>query len=238
MEWPLNNRDGWRRCRKPDGMEADIFCASDPVTGSGCYLLVKNGACAVVDAGCFPLPAPALSGHAPAFLPVFLTHGHCDHISALNSLRERFPVLAVCSRACSEEIQDTKANMSRRMEAFLYYKSNETKLTPYAPFRCGPADLCFEEEIRFLLGGWRLHMKRLPGHTPGSSLIFLDGALFSGDYLLPGERVVTRLPGGSQEQYETYTRPWLQTIADETWIYPGHGREFQMCGEARRFHEL
>ena len=81
-------------------------------------------------------------------------------------------------------------------------------------------------------------MKRLPGHTPGSSLIFLDGALFSGDYLLPGERVVTRLPGGSQEQYETYTRPWLQTIADGTWIYPGHGREFQMCGEARRFHEL
>lgn len=80
MEWPLNNRDGWRRCRKPDGMEADIFCASDPVTGSGCYLLVKNGTCAVVDAGCFPLPAPALSGHVPAFLPVFLTHGHLSLI--------------------------------------------------------------------------------------------------------------------------------------------------------------
>ncbi|MCD8082147.1 MAG: hypothetical protein LUE86_01145, partial [Clostridiales bacterium] len=68
--------------------------------------------------------------------------------------------------------------------------------------------------------------------------ISFEDELFVGDYLLPGEEVQTRLPGGSLEEYETFARPWLRNIPDGTWINPGHGERFQMSGEVRQFHDL
>ncbi len=69
-------------------------------------------------------------------------------------------------------------------------------------------------------------------------VIRYDGYIFCGDYLLPGDRVVTRLPGGDGDAYEKYAKPWLKTIPDGTWIFPGHGEPFRMNREVREFHEL
>lgn len=238
MALSSNDETGFRACTGLIRETAEAFSVTDPVTDSNCYLLKNEDACVLIDPNCFPKLLPILQEWNPASVLVLLTHEHCDHISALNALREQFHTITVSSRSCSLGIQNTRLNMSRLMETFLYYKNGETGITPYAPFCCEPADLCFDEEICLPFGGETLEIKALPGHTPGSSVICLGGGIFSGDYLLPGEQVLTRLPGGSQETYEVCARPWLRLIPDGTWIYPGHGREFQMCGKVREFHGL
>ncbi len=216
----------------------DSFRIIDPVTDSNCYGFLRNEKCLIIDPNDYSQLKPLLQKRNIRSPLVLLTHEHCDHISALNALRKDFDPLVVASCACGEGMKSMKENMSRMMEMFLYYKSGETRFVPYEPFICQPADVLFSEEIRLPFGDSQVWMKSLPGHTHGSSVISWNSMLFVGDYLLPGEKVLTRLPGGSDEEYEACARPWLQNIPDGTWICPGHGERFQMSAEVRQFHDL
>lgn len=210
----------------------------DPVTDSNCYMIGHGESCMVIDPNSFEGLEPLLQKWNIRPVLVLLTHEHCDHIGGLNELRARYHPVVAASSACSLGMQSAKENMSRMMEMFLYYKSGETKLTPYKPFTCKAADLQFGDEIKLCFGGKEVWMKSLPGHTHGSSVIFYDGILFSGDYLLPKDKVVTRLPGGSEEEYEAYAKPWLSRIPDGMRICPGHGEPFLMSGKVREYHGL
>lgn len=210
----------------------------DPVTDSNCYVIRHGKTCMVIDPGSFRVLEPMLQKWNSCPSLVLLTHEHCDHIGGLNELRGKYETVVVSSSACGEGMQNARENMSRMMETFLYYKSGETRLVPYKPFTCRASDLMFYDQICLQFGGKPLWMKSLPGHTHGSSVIFYDGILFSGDYLLPGDRVITRLPGGSEEEYEKYARPWLSQIPDGTRICPGHGEPFLMSRKVREYHGL
>ena len=186
----------------------------EPVTESNCYVIREEDKCMIIDPNDFTAIRELLQkwGLMPGL--VLLTHEHCDQIG--NKTR----------------------NMSRMMETFLYFKSGEKKLVHYPPFQCRKADLTFTDRICCKFATRQLELIPLPGHTPGSMVIRYDGCIFCGDYLLPGDRVVTRLPGGDGDAYEKYAKPWLKTIPDGTWIFPGHGEPFRMNREVREFHEL
>lgn len=211
---------------------------TDPVTKSNCYVLRTGKAAVVIDPNSFDLLNPLLQKWSIRTALVLLTHEHCDHIGGLNALREHYPVTVISSSACSRAIQNSRENMSRMMELFLYYESGQTVLTPYEPFVCQPADLHFSDTICFPFEGLLVQMKVLPGHTHGSSVIFLNGLLFCGDYLLPEKQVLTRLPGGDEKEYQKLAKPWLSRIPDGALIYPGHGEPFFMNQEVRSYHEL
>ena len=58
----------------------------------------------------------------------------------------------------------------------------------------------------------------------GGCGIFWDEELFfSGDYLIPDSEVVLRLPRGNAQDYETYTKPFLDELPAGLRILPGHG---------------
>ena len=68
--------------------------------------------------------------------------------------------------------------------------------------------------------------------TPGSAGIFLDGdTFFSGDYLIPGEEVILRLPGGSETDYRAVTEPILRGLPPGLRICPGHGEPYILTGK-------
>ena len=50
-----------------------------------------------------------------------------------------------------------------------------------------------------------------------------DSLVFTGDYLIYGEEEITRLKGGSTEDYNSIARPVLEAIPQGRKIYPGHG---------------
>ncbi|HCW27238.1 MAG TPA: MBL fold hydrolase [Lachnoclostridium sp.] len=215
-----------------------IFRITEPVTESNCYVIREKNRCMIIDPNDFPAIRELLQKWNMKPELVLLTHEHCDHIGGLNQLRETYPVTVVATQACSEGIGNKTRNMSRMMETFLYFKSGEKTFVHYPPFQCEKADLTFTDQLCCEFGAKELELIRLPGHTPGSMVIRYNGCLFCGDYLLPGDKVVTRLPGGDEDAYEKYARPWLGKIADGTWIFPGHGEPFQMNREVREFHDI
>lgn len=237
MELPLSNGD--------QGL--GLSCLTDPVTESNCYVIRQDRTCLVIDPNSFRLLELLFQKWNIRPCLALLTHEHCDHIGGLNELRERYHIPVAASRECSRGIQSAKENMSRMMEMFLYYKNGETKITPYKPFTCRETEIQFEGELYLPLFGGLISMKNLPGHTRGSSVISYEipsgnngseTIVFCGDYLLPGEQVLTRLPGGSMEDYEKIAKPWLVQIPDGIRIFPGHGNAFRMSREVRNDHDL
>lgn len=75
-------------------------------------------------------------------------------------------------------------------------------------------------------GDLSVTLTETPGHSPGSQIIKVGNmCYFTGDSFIPGQDVITRLPGGSRQQYDAVTRPYLRSIAPGSVIFPGHGRE-------------
>lgn len=206
----------------------DLALWTDPLADSNCYLLGEGGACVVIDPNDPKGPAGRLEelGWTPEL--VFLTHEHCDHMAGVPALRARWPeVKVVASAACSANLQNTRINMSAMMEVYLTFHGKPG--VTYPPFACGAADITYTKPYETVWRGHRIRCVPLPGHTPGSAGVFWDGdTLFSGDYLLPCGETVLRLPGGSEEDYETFTRPFLEALPRGLTVRPGHGISYTL----------
>jgi glyoxylase-like metal-dependent hydrolase (beta-lactamase superfamily II) len=87
------------------------------------------------------------------------------------------------------------------------------------------------------VGGCTLEVIHLVGHTPGSiALLYRDPAgiphLFTGDSLFPGGVGNTR---GNAANFASLIndveRKLFDRLPDETWFYPGHGRDSTLGAE-------
>lgn len=208
----------------------------DPLTESNCYLLGEEGGAVVIDPN-DPLRVPARLeelGWTPEL--ILLTHEHCDHMAGLEALRDRFPqAVVVTSGACSAGIQNKRLNMTQLMEVYLTFRGKPG--VSYPPFVCRPADETYGDTWETLWRGHRLQCTALPGHTPGSAGIFLDGqTFFSGDYLIPGEELILRLPGGSAADYAARTQPFLEGLSPGLRICPGHGIPYTLTERSATGH--
>ena len=203
----------------------------DPLTESNCYLLGENGRAVVIDPNHPRGPLELLErvGWKPEL--IHLTHEHCEHMAGLEALPRRWPgVPAAATAVCSANLQDKRPNMTQRMEVYLTFRGKPG--VSYPPFVCAPAELPYERRWETVWQGHRLQCEALPGHTPGSAGIFLDGdTFFSGGYLIPGEKVILRLPGGSETDYRARTRPFLAQLPPGLRICPGHGAPYTLTGE-------
>lgn len=206
----------------------ELVLWTDPLAESNCYLLGEAGACAVIDPNDPKGPAERLEelGWTPEL--VLLTHEHCDHMAGVPALRARWPeVKVVAAAACSANLQNPRINMSAMMEVYLTFRGKPG--VTYPPFACGAADITYTKPYETAWRGHRIRCVPLPGHTPGSAVLFWDETtLFSGDYLLPGEETVLRLPGGSKEDYEKFARPFLDALPRGLTIRPGHGAGYTL----------
>lgn len=219
--------------------DAVLHCLVDPLTGSNGYVIAKDGEALIIDPNNFPLLQALLISQALCPKYVIITHEHCDHIAGLNQLRAQYSLIVISSKACSDGLQSTTANMTRMMESYLYFKSNGKVLTKYPRFTCAPADITFADSYRFTWAAHQFSLLRIPGHTPGSICIMADKTyLFTGDYFIPGEEVITRLPGGDSAAYERKGKPLLRQLPENTWVYPGHGSSFLLTSKVKTDYGL
>ena len=186
---------------------------TEPLAESNCYLLGEAGRAVVIDP------------NDP--------RGPLERLEALGWTPELILLTGVrvaATAACSAGLGDTRLNMTRRMEVYLAFRGKPG--VSYPPFVCRPADETYERAWEYVWRGHRLRAVALPGHTPGSAGIFLDGdTFFSGDYLIPGEEVILRLPGGSETDYRAVTEPVLRGLPPGLRICPGHGEPYILTGK-------
>jgi glyoxylase-like metal-dependent hydrolase (beta-lactamase superfamily II) len=87
------------------------------------------------------------------------------------------------------------------------------------------------------VGEARLRAMHLVGHTPGSIALVYDDPkghphLFTGDCLFPGGIGNTQKdPERFASLYRDVTSKIFDRLPDETWVYPGHGRDTTLGDE-------
>lgn len=139
---------------------------------------------------------------------ILLTHGHYDHIGAVEALKERYNIPVIASEAEDMLLLDKRANLSAMFGE--------------------PTTVCANRFLRdgeaFTVAGIPMKFILTPGHTKGSGCYYLaeNEVLFSGDTLFHASRGRTDFPGGSEAAIMRSIREKLLTLPGETEVYPGH----------------
>lgn len=203
-----------------------------PAILSNMYLILEGKQALTVDPNTDADALKRIKDAQPEKVTVLLTHEHFDHISGVNLLRQHFVVEVICLKECAEMLGDPGRNLAEFWDALIMDKSDEDKRIGERVKDIGYvcyADTVYEKEKKFTWCGHTVHMQELPGHSKGGSLIRLDGSItFTGDNLVNGKGVICRLPGGSKKEYATRTIPLLNSILDDSMIFPGHGKPERM----------
>jgi len=137
------------------------------------------------------------------------THGHIDHICAIDAVSQVYPVPLAIHPA------DVPMYTDERSAAMFGRKAPLVKRKP---------DILLQEGQRITFGTLSLEVLHTPGHTPGGvCLVCPTYCVFSGDTLFYRSIGRTDLPGGNYEQIVTSIRTKLYTLDDDLAVFPGHG---------------
>ena len=167
---------------------------------NNCYLLrcAETGEQVLVDAAAEPDRLLEMIGD-DGITAVVTTHGHHDHWQALSEV-----VAATGARTLAH------ADDVEMIDA--------------------PIDETVPDGGTINVGHVRLTAIHLVGHTPGSIALLYDdptGAphLFTGDCLFPGGVGRTTSPEAFGSLYGGVRAKLFDRLPDETWVYPGHGKD-------------
>lgn len=160
-------------------------------------------------------------------ITVILTHEHYDHISGVNWIRGQFECKVIASVNCSLGLHDPNINMSDYYEVLFMGKSEDMVLrareSAEINYKCY-ADETFSKKMELEWEENSISLIETPGHSKGSICIFFNSdILFTGDSLVNGNKIITRLPGGSRQDYLNITKPFLTDLPENIKIMPGHG---------------
>jgi len=149
---------------------------------------------------------------------ILLTHGHIDHLLAVQALKLRFqiPVLA------NENEKEFLANLA--LQGQLLGISNPPKFVE---------DRWVAEPDEIPLGSAHLKVIDTPGHTPGSCSYAGPREVFVGDTLFAGSIGRTDLPGGNYQTLIHSIKNKLFVLPDDFDVFPGHGPKTTIRNEKR-----
>ncbi len=173
---------------------------------TNCYIVAENGRCAIIDPG---YEADVILSRVKALGltvdAVLLTHGHFDHVGAVEEIVEE----TGCALWMSES---DWSQFPSPVTAFFYPLAN-----------CDFTEVHFCEDGEIIhAGGLRFEAMATPGHTHGSMCFRCKTVLFTGDTLFAGSCGRTDLPGGDGKTLR-WSLERLSEIVEDLRIFPGHG---------------
>lgn len=180
--------------------------------GTNCYLVVNedNGECILIDpADCPDKIQQMIEKNNAELKAVLLTHGHYDHITAAEDIRNMYNINIYASCDEKELLTDTRMNLSVHSRKPVTLK----------------ADVYHNDGDVYELAGMTIEIKHTPGHTIGGSCYYIKeaGILFSGDTLFAESVGRTDFPTGSMSQIVHSIKDKLLDLPDDTKVFPGHG---------------
>ena len=147
------------------------------------------------------------------------THGHFDHIQAVDAVRRATGAPFWIHRGEAEVLAQGPARAKSLFGLNL----------PPAPV----PDRWLTEGDRLQVGGLTLAVRHTPGHSPGGVCLLGDGLAFVGDTLFAGSIGRADLPGADLQTLLASIVRVLLPLPDGTACYPGHG-PLTTIGEEKR----
>lgn len=156
---------------------------------------------------------------------IYLTHCHCDHIGAVEKVKQEKGGKILIHRFDAEGLYDPSISLTDQVGL------NVPELEIAS--RVDDNDIIHIGNIEFKV----IHT---PGHTKGSSSLYCEteNMLFSGDTIFKGTWGRTDLPTSNFEDIINSITNKILVLPDDTIIYPGHGRMTRVKDEKNIYLEL
>ncbi|MDR0570607.1 MAG: MBL fold metallo-hydrolase [Clostridiales Family XIII bacterium] len=188
----------------------NIWVFSEGAMGTNCYLVAGGDkTAAIIDAGEYSPRLPRkVKDEGLTVKWLILTHGHGDHIGAVERYLKEFEGCLLVAGADEKEIL---ANPSHNLTGAIFGRNISLE-----------ADVWVNDGDELECGDLPLKIIATPGHTPGGICVLAGDALFSGDTLFRASIGRTDFPGGSFETLISSIKDKLLPLPDGTRVYPGH----------------
>ncbi|WP_423129283.1 MBL fold metallo-hydrolase [Gaoshiqia sp. Z1-71] len=189
----------------------------NPIQENTYILYDETGDCIIVDAGCyFDDERLELTGFIEKnhLKPVMLVNTHChfDHILGISFCRSKYQIPFLAHAGDLFLVENVVS------QAALFGMTVEPVDAP---------DRFIDEGDRVQFGHSHLELIHVPGHAPGSLVLYQPEQKFllAGDVLFYGSIGRTDLPQGSFEQLVGNIKSKLLVLPEDVVVYSGHGPE-------------
>lgn len=144
---------------------------------------------------------------------IFLTHGHVDHMAAMDELKGLTGASTYVSADEAEVLASSSVNLSAMMTS-VFERVIETS-----------ADYYLSDGDAKKLLGTEMTCISVPGHTRGGMCYYFahENIVFSGDTLFKYSIGRSDFPTGDERTLLTNIEEKLFTLPEDTIVYPGHG---------------
>ena len=175
---------------------------------TNCYLLQQDTSLILIDPGAsFRRLSQLIDSRENCSLAaILLTHGHFDHIGAVDDLVRKYHCPVYACRDDEVILRNGELNSLAGI--------SNTVTVP----------ICWLEDSNLKIGPFDIEVLYTPGHTAGSVMFVIEGRLFSGDTLFAGSVGRTDLYSGSFSQLKQSLEV-IYSLPSEMVVYPGHDQE-------------
>ena len=173
-----------------------------------CFLLIKDGFIAVIDPGASyrKITAKIQEYENHQVCGILLTHGHFDHIGAVDKLVKEYHCPVYACKDDERLLIDPEVNSLAG-----YWDVVHSKVT-------------WIEDTTLKVGPFDFQVIFTPGHTAGSVVFVIEDKVFSGDTLFYMSVGRTDLYSGSFNQLKQSLEK-LKKLNPDYVVYSGHGPE-------------
>ena len=155
---------------------------------------------------------------------ILLTHGHFDHIGAVNEIRSALKIPVLAYKSDDDYLRDPEWNLSPSFGLSIIIENTES-ITDGQIIRLD-ADPAFSLKVIYT-----------PGHTTDSVIYYSerDRAAFVGDTIFKDSIANYQLPGGNFAAIQKSIMERVFTLPDDTVLYSGHTEQTTVGTEKRKY---